>query len=1016
MIVTDLYKDNYLKFEHSEVNNSTVEALNAIGVTDSETLRTLPIIPSNSNSIYVSKSGIDVSNYESLLATMSEADPNLSSSGGEATGYESWRAFDNVDASYWEGTGWESSLFKGMLQYDFGELKTFKYFTLKFPNITPRSYEIMTIDVYGSNDGINFSLLYNVIAANNNWIWTQNELRTYTLANVVIYRYYRFVFQTGSSSNKPWVGELKLYGEEIDLGTTEYPVLSLREAIKRSQLKLNPYIIIKDSGEYEIPQLNLDGYPSGIYAAIGETPTFIASDDPEAFGLNLTGNADINVKTIFTENDDYYRYGVQLLLSNGNYAIIYFKQLKTVVESTSHDVEWRCRIYNYDFTIVLADTLLLTGTGTNHGFPISNGDWHYIPLEDKFVCWVSTASYYRLIVNNDGTLFSSDVQANASTHTIGMAYHGLVDDNIWFWKNSTTNLLVYQNNTLMYTFTGNYYFLYAEYGFGYFYSISSNTGTFYKLNLSTFTIASSIAVTGTGYYTNWWTNWPYIMKYNGRYFALSLASTPQTHFITEINWSTFKVIGNALTFADKFTTLTYPYNYSGSSGGVRECRRLTDRFHLFNYYLNDGYTNKLVFNVLDLKIFTDIKDNFNSPTVDCIVGQTLIPNSFYPYTYNMDRYFQITDDYQLSSRCAGYQTKLFYISMIKITSSAVLNGITFDADEMSYMRNLIESNSDLDIDNCTFKNIFNGPLSIHNFITPVVKATGGNNSIKNTFTQDVSKGFVIDSGNVDFENNIILRSTDGNAVTITGSGANIIFNHNTIFNNYAGLELLSNLGTEIVKNSIFYTNNAFGVKVVSAVHVKNVICTDTLITAILDSTSKNLNPLFYNEGIENPELVDVHLKSQSAGYQLNSPAIELGDDELDAGAYNVEYTLASSSYTELLLPKPKKVNINYTPINFIEVTAQDGTYDTSVDGFQQEITLEYDSIASRFSNGLLKMYLSKGDVRLYINPLSDPFMFETVRMTYKDLPFDTDFYKLNCHGTKGFKLIFVRKFSIEELL
>lgn len=67
MLLENIHIDNALKFEHSEVINSIVNDNNAVGATTSLTLRALTFSPSDTNSIFVSKSGSDLTGNGTLI-------------------------------------------------------------------------------------------------------------------------------------------------------------------------------------------------------------------------------------------------------------------------------------------------------------------------------------------------------------------------------------------------------------------------------------------------------------------------------------------------------------------------------------------------------------------------------------------------------------------------------------------------------------------------------------------------------------------------------------------------------------------------------------------------------------------------------------------------------------------------------------------------------------------------------------------------------------------------------------
>lgn len=788
---------------------------------------------------------------------------------------------------------------------------------------------------------------------------------------------------------------------------------------------------INDSGTYAESQINMSGDFTGLFATMGNTPTITPAEDPLRLDLVSTlTDYEMNQTSVFSESDEYNRYGVQLELSNGNHAVVYAKQLKTVTnENSAHDHEWRCRIYNSSFTVQLYDTLLFTQNGTNHGFPANNGHYPYIQLEDGFVAFVGCyAGWYRVVVSNAGSMIGNMILPDSDYHRpLG---HGYITGNKWYYIGYSSSyhciFTVYENNTQVYTVTVSnttMSYLTCDGTYAHFCSNngSTNIGTFYKLNLSTYTTTTTtVDGTSIGWYAYWWRmgiGYYYIFHYESKYYCVAFSAVPQKWFIAEFDLSTYTLVGGNTLYMlidDALAARTWPLVHTAPSS-IDTLKPIGGPLFLFTFWYPYSGSYYIVYNVLDVTKF----DRTTMSEIDCypcITGQTAIPNTDMNFTYYAANYYFISDDLQIITRIPGRILRIFDTYIVKATVPAMINGITFDALEKPYIRGIIKATAAADIKYCTLGNIYNTATAAGNKFDSYLMTGTGAATVKNNYGAESSLGFKLTNSSVSFERNIVMRCTDGNAVEITGSGTGVVFKYNTLFSNYSGLELKSNAGTETVKDSIFYQNTGFGVKSAVAVTVTNSCCTDTLVTAVLDSnTSNTLNPLFFNEGTENPEQTDLHLKSRTAGYSLNSPALRISDDGLDAGCYNVEYIVLPATYTAFEMPKPKKITVIISPVNPVEVTSQDGTYTSTVDAWQLEVELDYDSIRSRYITHLLKMYTATGDIRIYFSPASDPYKFETMKLKYKDLPLTNDFYGFNSVGQKDIKLTFVRKFDPSEL-
>ncbi len=119
----DYYNDKQVKFQHSPVTNKYANALNAVGATDSLTLRTLPITPSNSNVVAISSTGSDDTGsgtLESPYATINHAKDQCDASK---------QYVYILDSETYEEEGFElTGNFKGVLA-KIGETPTVKFTT-----------------------------------------------------------------------------------------------------------------------------------------------------------------------------------------------------------------------------------------------------------------------------------------------------------------------------------------------------------------------------------------------------------------------------------------------------------------------------------------------------------------------------------------------------------------------------------------------------------------------------------------------------------------------------------------------------------------------------------------------------------------------------------------------------------------------------------------------------------------------------------------------------------------------
>ncbi len=357
----------------------------------------------------------------------------------------------------------------------------------------------------------------------------------------------------------------------------------------------------------------------------------------------------------------------------------------------------------------------------------------------------------------------------------------------------------------------------------------------------------------------------------------------------------------------------------------------------------------------------------------------------------------------------------FLVDWWTISSSIEFNGLTFDNTEDRIYRFIYASaGSSFKMKWCTIQDVTRDEYDDNKtYPLVVVQSLAATNVIENCKVYNCDRGFQFTSDSVSVKNSLFFTNLVGPAVYVNGAGPGIVINHNTAFNNQIGLELVSNAGTEVIKNSIF-SNNQTAVKAETSVLIKNCCVPDPLDNATYDSTSSTLNPLFISDGYVTT--MDLHLQSKVLNYAFDSPALGIADDSKDAGCYDVTYTLNPASYTSFVIPKPKTIIPNISTVNKIVNVMQDGSVDVQVDAYQLEISLEWESVLKRYVSNIIKLFMAEGDIRIYFNPATYPTIYEEMKLVTKELPLNSDTYTLTDSGFNKFKLEFVRKFQLSELV
>ncbi len=241
-------------------------------------------------------------------------------------------------------------------------------------------------------------------------------------------------------------------------------------------------------------------------------------------------------------------------------------------------------------------------------------------------------------------------------------------------------------------------------------------------------------------------------------------------------------------------------------------------------------------------------------------------------------------------KSSGYLTirNLFHAPAIRVSADSAVNGIKFDAGSSQAYDSLFQCDAAFSAQWCDmtglliYPNTFTGSVLLSN--SPLI--------IKNSRIYDNSNGVNVSSGYVTITDSLLFRNTSDYAFHINGSAAapgDITIDHCDFFNNQGGLRLEGNSGNEVVKNSIFHDNTDNAVNADTAVTVAHSIVTGAVHNMILGESLLGSDPLYINEGASDPDDIDLNLRFLLGGFPVDSPAMGLGDDGRNAGAYDVEY-------------------------------------------------------------------------------------------------------------------------------
>jgi len=293
--------------------------------------------------------------------------------------------------------------------------------------------------------------------------------------------------------------------------------------------------------------------------------------------------------------------------------------------------------------------------------------------------------------------------------------------------------------------------------------------------------------------------------------------------------------------------------------------------------------------------------------------------------------------------------------------------------------------------------------------------------IQNCNISDNDIGIYSEENTSTVKNNLVYRNNYGYGVHIKGAAAapgNINVSHNTIFNNYSGLRLESNNGTnETVKNNIIFDNDIYGINATTQITQSYSISTGTNLNVTNGTSVIAANPLFINDGTLVPANTDLKLKLRVLGYFTDSPAYQLSDDvdpDRDAGAWNVIPIGLAMTWTSETIEKPAEgIGVIYVPVGETQIEKKDGSIETYVDAWREVIELNFVGILNADFTGIQAMLMcGENTMRLYPDPTTYPNNFNTYILIYKELNGAPKAFRLSETGKQDVKLVFSRAFEL----
>lgn len=773
---------------------------------------------------------------------------------------------------------------------------------------------------------------------------------------------------TPSNSNSIFV---KLDGDDDNDGTIENPVLTIKRA-KELVDATHQNVIVLDSETYEVFGFRLIDNFAGLYAAEGESPTFVMKE-----GGDYSNPQDILNKTLFV---DYSTLPNTCKLANGNIVFCY---------TNSGDLNYK--IIDSNNTTILSETLIFSYAVRSFCQQLNNGNIVFVYVDGS-----PQTGIYMTIWDQSG----NQVLAPTQVHPIatGMDYTLQIDvfandDVAISWYDTTT----FRTYVCIYSVAGAQVLAPMDATGRDYYRIditalhndnlalvyAGGDGYWRIINKSGVDVLSEVLIYNTYMYN------PLILQnvYNDIVIGWNDAEGDDT-----IKFTTYKIDG---------TQILSPTIISGSIfvNSFYEMVELSNTDILFGWSSDSAYLG--YYSIFDIngdeQVSAVLFEN------DDIINLNIIHHySTYIHLAWRDRFGGDTYPYHKVIDIYDKQG-------VSVDVSSNIKGIIFEPLTSDF-KQMIKAESALTIEHCEIKDVINDDNDA------VAILSTNDLTISNCNIHDNDAGINAVDDNVDIKDSQFYRNNYNNAIEIDGSGSSVIIEHNTIVNNYRGVQLLNNDSNEVVKNNIIHDNDLAGIEADTSLNILYCVYTDTNINIIESTGCLKANPLFIDEGLLIPADIDLHIRVRILGYLVDSPALLLSDDNRNCGCFDIKYIGDNTSWDEFTIGKPILGISSYIEsTNESKVVKIDGTIETLREGATEYLALKFESISNADFDNLKELWKdASSKCRIYLDPITCPNAFDIYKLIYNKINQTPKHFKLARSGVQDVELVFGKKYELAD--
>jgi hypothetical protein len=382
------------------------------------------------------------------------------------------------------------------------------------------------------------------------------------------------------------------------------------------------------------------------------------------------------------------------------------------------------------------------------------------------------------------------------------------------------------------------------------------------------------------------------------------------------------------------------------------------------------------------------------------------------YNINNGQIFQVYSHATLQDTTyLGYYFSFYgteYIGL-KVSTPTTINGVTIISDDFEYLGKGFSCTDTLSIEWCELYDL----SSLVDVPLCYVVSSDSNIDIKNSIIYDCDVGPDTTEDTSTFTDSQLYRISKGYAIDVNGaatSTGDIAVEHCDIFDCYAGIRLQNNDGdNEVVKNNILHDINVYAIYADTTITLNNSIYTDSLSGVTIGSSVSKINPLYVNEGFNNPADLDLNLKTKILGYPADSPAKDLADDYRNAGAINVVYLGSETAWTSITVPKPQIIPIEGVYSGAVNTQRRDGSYSSYKDGESEVIKMRWSALSTADVALIKTMWRSSSStVRIYPDHVTSPYNYEVYTLLRNSLNMGVVFVTLGDYGVQTIELTFAK--------